>query len=378
MAGMKSETIGTVRAHARRLASLLLASVLIACASVPPADVPDAPEAAGAPPTPSAPAVAEPVVVPVPVASTTDIRTLETLVAAQDRLYRVAAPLLVNNAELCRNHSRNLLGFTAKNRYSYSSDLVDAAQVVLGVDERLRVTAVLSGSGAARAGIQRGDILVSVEGKGFPPGEHAERQTAALLAPLVAERKRLKLEVLRGSAMKTLDVPLTRACAFSIEFGNTDLVNAYGDGQRVLLTRGMLGAVRGDEELAFVLAKEISHNILAHAARLNQGANTGAIIDNLVRIQPDMTSMVGLSGLRPLPPDLDAAADRLSFYLLARAGYEPERAIPFWRRMAADYPASMLNTYTALHPSTERRVAAMERALRDIRSKRAAKKPLTP
>ena len=50
---------------------------------------------------------------------------LASHVARQERLYRIAAPLLVKNALLCRTNSRALLGFTAKNRMSYSADMVD-------------------------------------------------------------------------------------------------------------------------------------------------------------------------------------------------------------------------------------------------------------
>ena len=75
---------------------------------------------------------------------------LSEMVALQDRLYRIAGPLLINNADLCRSQARNLLGFTAKNKYSYSGEFVDAAQAVLNYGDRLEVASVLAGSGARR------------------------------------------------------------------------------------------------------------------------------------------------------------------------------------------------------------------------------------
>ena len=53
---------------------------------------------------------------PRPVADNPQQAQLRELIAQQDRLYRVAAPLLTSNAQLCRGNARNLLGFTAKNR----------------------------------------------------------------------------------------------------------------------------------------------------------------------------------------------------------------------------------------------------------------------
>lgn len=313
-----------------------------------------------------------------PVATAAQIETLRQLTSARDRLYRVAAPLLVNNAELCRNHARKLLGFRASNRYSYPAELVAAAHTVLQLNDRLRVNGVLAGSGAERAGIRSGDELLSVEDWEFPSGAKAEAEAAALLGPLVANRSSLKLTILREAQPTTLDIPLTEACAFNIEVGNTDLVNAYGDGYRVLITRGMLQAIRDDEELAYVVAKEMAHNVLGHAARHNQQATAGGIIDNLVRLQPDLRTMGGTAGLRPMAPEFDTAADRLSIYMLARAGYKLERVVPFWRRLAKQYPPSMQNAYNALHPAIDRRMASMEKAVRDIRKRRESGRPLIP
>jgi hypothetical protein len=53
--------------------------------------------------------------------------TLTRMATLQDRLYRVAAPLLIDNAELCKANARNLLGFTAKNRYAYPGEYNQAA-----------------------------------------------------------------------------------------------------------------------------------------------------------------------------------------------------------------------------------------------------------
>jgi hypothetical protein len=314
----------------------------------------------------------------VPQVSTADEARLRSLISHQDRLYRVAAPLLVNNPDLCKGNARNLLGFTAKNKYSYSSELVQAAQILFGMDDRLQITGVLAGSGAARVGVRRGDKLIDVEGRPLPEGPDAEREAAAILGPLVATRPTIKLTVLRNGANTALNVPLTRACAYSIELGNVDTVNAYDDGRRVLITRGMMNFVQSDEELAYVLAKEMAHNSLGHAGKQNMSATVSSIIDNLTRIHPDVTTLAGTSGVRPMPQELDAAADTLSLYMLARAGYSVDRAPRFWERLASQYPATVLNSYTAIHPSTAFRLSVMEKIVADVKAKQAGKKPLSP
>lgn len=354
-----------------RLLLLPAALLFAACATPvpPPADgLPPSAEPARTAAVPTQPASI----------SSTEQQALLAMVSLQDRLYRVAAPLLINNTELCKKNARNLLGFTAKNKYSYSNEFANAAQTSLGLDERLQVMGVLAGGGAASAGVKRGDILLAVENKSLPQGESAEREAAMILAPMMSGRTKITLTVLRGGTRTSLSIPLTYSCAFGIELGNTENVVAYSDGHRVLVTRGMLNAARTDNELAYVLAKEMAHNALLHASRQRTSATVGGIIDNLTRIRPDMSTMGGMAGLRPMPKELDAMADKLSLYMLARAGYDIEQVIPFWQRMANAYPATVLNGYTALHPSIAYRVSAMERALKDIRSKQARKKPLLP
>lgn len=317
--------------------------------------------------------------VPAPVVAPTPEETaVRNLAALQDRLYRVAGPLLTSNTELCKASARNLLGFTAKTRHSYSPEYAAAAQKTLGLSDRLQVMGVLSASGAERAGVQRGDILLTVENQSLPEGPNAERQAASILAPLVTKRSAVQMVVLRNGGAVQLNVPLTHACGFGVELGNTDAVNAWSDGYRVLITRGMLNHVQSDDELAYVLAKELAHNILSHPSRRKLSATLGGIIDNLTRIRPDMSGMSGMAGVKPMPQDMDAMADRLAVYLLARANYNLDQLIPFWQRTAAQYPATVLNAYTAQHPATAARVAAMDRALKDVRAKQAARRPLTP
>ncbi len=320
----------------------------------------------------------EPVAPALPTVSAAERETLLGLVAAQDRIYRAAAPLLVNNAELCKKNARNLLGFTAKTKYSYTSDFAEAAQQVLGLNDRLQVMGVLAGSGAAKAGVRRGDLLISVEDKPLPQGEDAERQAAAILGPIVSGRTSVKLNVQRKGNNLTLNVPLTEACAFGIEPGNADHVNAYADGQRVLVTRGMLNFTKNDEELAYVLSKEMAHNILGHPQKLRMSGTISGIIDNLIRIKPDLSTMNGMSGVRSTPQEYDGAADTLALYMTARAGYNIDNAPAFWQRLAAQYPATILNGYTALHPSTAYRVAEMKKAIAEIHRKQASGAALLP
>jgi hypothetical protein len=307
-----------------------------------------------------------------------DVDTLTKMASLQERLYHVAAPLLIDNAELCRTHARNLLGFTAKNRYSYPGEYNEAAHVAFGMDERLQVTEVLAGSGAARVGLKVGDGLLAAGGKPIPTGRHALSGASAIFGPLVASTASLPLTVERKGATRELTIPVTRACAYSIELGNADNVNTYADGQRVMVTRGLIEFTRNDDELAYVLANGLAHNVLGHAALQRNSATIGSIIDNLVRVKPDDSMLIGSGGIKAMPAEMDASADRLAVFMLARAGYNIDGADDFWKRLAGAVPATVLNGYTANHPAVDARVAAINKAVAEAKAKRAAKKPLVP
>ena len=361
--------IDGLRPAAAALTALMLALLMSGCST--PRPMQQGPVLSA----PQAPVDATPVLTPRMAA---EAEALTKIAVMQDRLYRVGAPLLINNAELCKSQARNLLGFTAKNRHSYPGNYNEAAHIAFGMGERLQVTGVLAGSGAAQAGLRRGDRLVSAGAKPLPSGPNASTLAGAVFGPLVAANPSLPMGIERDGASKQLTIPVTRACGFGIELGNADNINSYADGARVMVTRGMLGFTADDDELAFLLARGMAHNILGHAALQRNASTIGSIIDNLVAVQPDTSMLIGSGGIKPMPPELDAAADRLAVVLLARANYNVNDAAQFVKRMAASYPATVLNGYVANHPATALRVAAIDKAVAAVKAKQAAKKPLLP
>lgn len=330
-----------------------------AAASTPtPAPSPAAPPQTTAPAMPAAP--------PAPVQATAPDQAdiLRTWVAQQGHLYRVAAPLLINNTELCPRHARNLLGFTAKNRYSYSEAFADTAQSDLGLEERLRVMSVLPGSGAEQAGLEKGDILLAIEIEPLPQGPDAESASASIIASELQGRNGVSLAVLRDGERMGFDIPLTPSCAMIIDLGNADFAGSFADGQRVMVTRGMLNLLQSDEELAYVLAPEVARNILAQEPL----PEPAALIDRLHTLAPqaaDGATAATAGGLPPVPADVDLRARKLALYLLARAGYGIDSAPAFWQRMGNS-------------PLTDADFSGLMETVGEIRARQQSGAPLVP
>ncbi|MBS1169312.1 MAG: hypothetical protein H6R01_230 [Burkholderiaceae bacterium] len=359
----------------RRLALLLPTLLLAACAALEPQQTGASAEAKNE----AGVAVANnavPAATTAPTVSTASGNVthdkLRAIATMQERLDHVAGPLLLKNAIICKKQARNLLGFTAKNRYSYSEAMADSARDALGLGEPLQVMSVMAGSGAERVGLRKGDNLIAVANKPMPQGRNAEYDAPAVLAPFVVGQNSVKLTVQRDGKNQTLSVPLTPACAFRIELGNTDSVDMYADGRRVLVTRGMMNFVRSDEELAYVIAKGMVHNLLGHPQKMQTVKTTADIINNLMQVQPDAGKV---TALKPVPQAMDTLADRLSMVVVARAGLRVDGAPAFWQRLAAQHPASEApDSFTARHPAMAQRIAAMEKAISQINSVRVSRK----
>ena len=296
---------------------------------------------------------------------------LHTLVEQQNRLYAVAAPILMSNVALCKRNAQNVTGFIAKTQFSYPGAVLGAARVAIG--ERLQIMMVFPGSGAEQSGLLRGDVLLAVGDSRIAAGPNAERDGAKLIEAASKGRATIVLTILRGAAPLTLNLPLSKGCAFEIELGNADHANAYTDGRRVMLTRGMLNFARSDEDLAFVVAKEIAHGVLTQTAR----PGMRAMIDRLMLNQPAAVTLRP-PVLQPYVPVPDATADKLALYMLARANGNVDNAPRFWQRLAAQYPANVANGYTALHPATVYRVSVMKAVLATIKLKKSNNLPLIP
>ena len=345
-----------------KFAVLLSFAVLCACQTPAPPPPPVAPPKPVAPPPPDHSAEI----------AARDAAFRE-LVNMQDRLYRVAAPLLLSNAGLCPAQSKYLLGFTAKNKYSYTSEFVDSAASVLGLGDQLQITVVTPASGAATAGLKSGDKLVAIGDVKLPQGPSAEMQARGVLSSLLPEKTAINITIHRNDADVMIKVPLTHACAFSMELGNTDVAKAYADGLRVLVTRGMLNTLTSDEDLAIVIAGEMGRNVVKRTAKSHNISNATEIIDDLEQVHPDLDK---LPQAKPATEDFEISADRKAMFMLARADYPVEDYARFWTRITQ--PGGPAEAYTALHPLTARRSAAMARTVTEIRKLESQHKPLSP
>lgn len=262
--------------------------------------------------------------------------------------------------------------------YSFPAELAVPARQVLGLDDRLQIMQILEGSGAMRAGLQRGDILQTIQDISLPQGPLAETESARVLAPVLKNFNEIRITVLRQGKPISLQVPLTLACAFAIDIGNAPNINAYADDRRIMLTRGLLETLPSDADVAVILARTIAHNVLQHARQLQQTATQSGVIDSLLPLKPEPANYAGSNGIKVTPEKMDQEADRLALFMLARAAFDPQNLARVLQRIAEDPAAIQPNSYNALHPWTAERQTLIQSAIREIHQKQSAKKALVP
>ncbi|MBD0270921.1 MAG: M48 family metalloprotease [Acetobacteraceae bacterium] len=178
---------------------------------------------------------------------------------------------------------------------------------------------------------------------------------------------------------------LNRACAFTVRLDPSDTPRAAAHGQgQVTLTAGMVRLVETEDELAAVVAHEFGHHIAGHLGRQRaRGTVAGTVASTVVGAVVPFGGLAGLvigQGAAQLGAGAarlayskaeEREADYLGAYLVARAGYDLERAGDLWARLARPDAAARgggVAGLLATHPAEAERLAAWRRTAEEIRA----------
>ncbi len=139
-------------------------------------------------------------------------------------------------------------------------------------------------------------------------------------------------------------------------------------GGKIGVYTGIMPVAGGPDGLAVVMAHEVAHAIANHGGeRMSQlllAELGGMALATAMQTKPDETRELAmlayglgaqLGVLLPYSRQHESEADRIGLILMARAGYDPNEAIPFWQRMnrlGGARPPEFLST----HPAPETRI----------------------
>ncbi|CAN7507049.1 M48 family metallopeptidase [Phenylobacterium sp. LjRoot219] len=301
------------------------------------------------------------------------------------RVQDIAFRIMVANQDLCADRAPRL-GMDWDVADSFDAKVRPAAVEAYKIGDGVTVTQVIAGSPAAAAGLQPGDVVVSVNGEAAPTGKRADRKLSKRVDEIKgASTAPLTFVVRRAGQEQTLAVTPVMACAYGVAVADQPELNAYADGKNIHITRPMLRFAASDEELALVIAHEIAHNGQHHIQAKQKNAAVlgvpGLLIDIAAAAGGVNTNgafaKAGMQyGASRSSAAFEAEADYVGMYYLARAGYPTDGVEDFWRKMAVEEPNAIFIKST--HPATPDRFLAIASADDEIGAKRAKGEPLTP
>lgn len=172
-----------------------------------------------------------------------------------------------------------------------------------------------------------------------------------------------------------------RIAGFKWEFNVVEdkTVNAWCmPGGKVVFYTGILPLCSNDTLLSVVMGHEISHAIARHGnERMSQqmafyglgqtlSVMTGADATKGGQIFMQAYGIASALGSLKYSRQHETEADKLGLIFMYMAGYNPERAVDFWEKMAEASDGSIPEIFST-HPSDENRIADIKAFLPEIK-----------
>jgi len=140
-------------------------------------------------------------------------------------------------------------------------------------------------------------------------------------------------------------------------------------GGKVVVYTGLLPITKTETGLAVVMGHEISHAIASHGnermsagmmQQLGMTALDVALASKSEQTRSIFQSAVGMGSeigiILPFGRKQESEADRMGLIFMALAGYDPNEAVAFWQRMAANSGGQSTPEFLSTHPSDATRI----------------------
>jgi hypothetical protein len=261
--------------------------------------------------------------------------SLRAFAAQQMRLETIAYRMGVATTNLCSSHTM-FTGMLLHDLSQYDPAVRPAVARAFSLGAGVGVIQIVPGSAAERAGVRIDDEIVGIGGQDIADPQAAlqhnksfariQRVQGVLRAAL--QYGATELLIRRNGNLVRVTLAGDPGCGGELSLINSGQTNAWSDGTGVVVTTAIAALARNDDEIAFVIGHEMSHNIIGHA-RSSAPRLFGAGL--------------GLSGER----NEELAADELAVRLMQRGGYKPQGGIAFlqllsrrfWWDISLDHPS---------------------------------------
>jgi hypothetical protein len=271
--------------------------------------------------------------------------SLRAFAEQQVRVATIGYRLGAANAYRCAQ-PQMLTGMLLHDLSQYDAGVRSSVSRAFSLGSGFGIIQIVPGSAADHAGLQIDDEIVAVRGvdvedpaavaRSGKSYRRLERFGAFLQATL--QTGPTELLVRRSGAFVRIMLQGQPGCGGELSLLNSNEQNAWSDGNHVAITTGMLRLAHSDAEVAFVVAHEMSHNMLGHSR----------------------SSASQIFGARRS----EIAADQMAVGLMTYAGYQPESGISFLETARRKYWWS----FSLDHPGFGSRIRAVTAAINALPS----------
>lgn len=157
-----------------------------------------------------------------------------------------------------------------------------------------------------------------------------------------------------------------------------DLANAFAlPGGKVAVYTGILKYTQSVNGLAVVMSHEVAHALARHGgervsrsmiAQLGLTAVQVGLNTNNPAIMQGIALAYGVGVELPFSRSQESEADHIGLILMAKAGYDPRGAVPFWQRMQAAQTGQQPPEFLSTHPSGTTRITQIKQWLPEAMS----------
>lgn len=168
-------------------------------------------------------------------------------------------------------------------------------------------------------------------------------------------------------------------------------INAYAAPGKIILTRRMVSFCLNDDELALIVGHEMAHQVLGHLIRGAAHRELGKFMGEAftafstlslnhlldwrhVMVSPEVRRVAGNAVVSVFSRDNEREADIYGAWYAFQAGYNIEKGLAVWERMAAvvHHDPFEDNYFLASHPAPTERLARLKLVAQYFKAGRAA------
>ena len=258
--------------------------------------------------------------------------SLRTFAKQQLRLATIAYRIGTASANDCPD-PQMVTGLLLHDLSAYDPRVRQPVSQAFSLHAGIGVVEVVGDSAADRAGLEVDDEIlnmdaVSVEDPSAikqPRKSYRRLEKFSRALTLALRDGPVRLTLRRSGAIVSKTLPPQLGCGGEISLLKSSRLNAWSDGRRVTITTRMMQQTRSEDELAFVVAHEMAHNMLGHSNYPYRS----------------------LFGIRFGGKRQELAADYLAVWLMAQGGYKAKGGIDLlrlirkrlWWAVSLDHPS---------------------------------------